>query len=41
MSVQTAFRTEKRSVLTLGALSILLTLVLASLPLLVVPLFVA
>lgn len=37
----TAFGTEKRAAATFGALSVLLTLVLASLPLVVAPVFFA
>lgn len=39
MSTKAAFGTEKRTVATLGLLSVLLTIVLASLPLFVAPVF--
>ena len=37
MSTKSAFATERSTAVTLGALSVLLTVVLAALPLLVVP----
>jgi hypothetical protein len=37
VSTKSAFATERNTVVTLGALSVILTLVLAALPLLVVP----
>ena len=39
MSVKAAFGTEKRTIVSLGALSVLLTLALTALPLLVGPVF--
>jgi len=41
MAAKTAFGTEKRTVMTLGALSVLLTFVLSSLPLVVAPVLFA